>query len=273
MMNAVFPGDTAVSMGEIMIHYREAGSGPPVVLLHINQQSSALMTELMQALAPRMRAIAVDYPSHGSSYRMERQPTIEDYARCVLEVMDPLGIGRFTALGEATGAAVAVAIADAAPDRVARVVLVNCPLLEPERAAGIVEELEQLRPADASGFGAPRTVRYMLEQDPDHAPMRPTQDWMDRINQAQREAGRDRWQALRALAAYDLGSALERLSCPTLLLTGEHFYFRHRVPEIARRVRHLRSETLQGARFCATWEFADRIACSLLGEGQQGGVK
>ncbi len=243
-----------------MIHYREAGSGPPIVLLHINQQSSALMTELMEALAPRMRAIAVDYPSHGRSERLERQPAIEDYARCVLEVMDALDVESFTALGEATGAAVAVALADAAPARVERVVLVNCPLLEPAVAERIVEELEQLRPADASGFGAPRSIQYMLEKDPDHAPMRPTQDWMDRINRAQREAGRDRWQALRALARYDLASALERLACPALLLTGEHFYFRHRVPEIARRVRHLKSETLAGARFCATWECAGQIA-------------
>ena len=49
------------------IHYRESGSGPAIVLLHINQQSSELMLELMAALSPRMRAIAIDYPSHGGS--------------------------------------------------------------------------------------------------------------------------------------------------------------------------------------------------------------
>jgi pimeloyl-ACP methyl ester carboxylesterase len=49
------------------IHYRAAGAGRAVMLFHINQQSSALMLELMQALAPFRRAIAMDYPSHGHS--------------------------------------------------------------------------------------------------------------------------------------------------------------------------------------------------------------
>ena len=57
---------------------------------HINQQSSAVMVELLQALAPNFRAIAIDYPSHGHSDHIDWQPTIEDYARCVVEVMDAL---------------------------------------------------------------------------------------------------------------------------------------------------------------------------------------
>lgn len=246
------------------IHYREAGvegPRPAIVLLHINQQSSALMTELIEALAPHRRAIAIDYPGHGMSDHLALQPTIPDYARCVTEVLDALGVGSFTALGEATGAAVSVALATAAPQRVERAVLVNCPLLEKQVADGLLEAFNaKLRPADASGFGALRTIDYMLREDPDHAPLRPTQSWMDRINRAQAECGRDRWQALSALISYDLGAALGRVQCPVLLLTGEQFYFRHRVPEIEKRVRNLTSEVLAGARFCATWEMAVEIA-------------
>lgn len=150
------------------IHYREAGSGPAIVLLHINQQSSAVMTELLEALAPRRRAIAIDYPGHGMSDHLALQPTIPDYAHCVLEVLDALGVGAFTALGEATGAAVS--------------------------------------------------------------------------------------------------ATLGRVQCPVLLLTGEQFYFRHRVPEIEQRVRRLESEVLAGVRFCATWEKAAEIARRVLQE-------
>ena len=59
-----------------------------------------------------------------------------------------------------------------------------------------------MRPSDESA-PAPRSIKFLLENDPEHAPMQPTQSWMDRINTAQLEIGRDRWQAMGALAKFD----------------------------------------------------------------------
>ncbi|HEX9524960.1 MAG TPA: hypothetical protein VF949_18430, partial [Reyranella sp.] len=73
------------------IHWRACGSGPVVMVSHINQQSSALMAELLQALGAHFRAVAIDYPSHGHSDHIDWQPGIEDYARTVIETMDALG--------------------------------------------------------------------------------------------------------------------------------------------------------------------------------------
>ena len=70
------------------IHYRAAGDGPVVILLHMNQQSSAVYLELVTVLANGARAIAIDYPSHGMSDHVAVQPSIGDYAKCVIEVMD-----------------------------------------------------------------------------------------------------------------------------------------------------------------------------------------
>ncbi|HEX3136501.1 MAG TPA: alpha/beta hydrolase, partial [Casimicrobiaceae bacterium] len=89
------------SMG--YIHYRAAGRGAPLVLLHMNQQSSALYLELMAVLAPGVRAIAIDYPSHGMSDHVTIQPTIADYARWVLEVVDALELKTASFLGESGG--------------------------------------------------------------------------------------------------------------------------------------------------------------------------
>jgi pimeloyl-ACP methyl ester carboxylesterase len=245
------------------IHCRTAGSGQAIVLLHVNQQSSALCLELIAALAPRMRAIAADYPSHGGSDHVAAQPTIGDYARCVIEVADALGAKRFVALGEAVGALVAAELAASHPERIERIVLVNCPFFEPGKWTDelLGPSRERLRPADESGFPLTRTLRFLLEQDPLHAPMRPTQSWMDRVNRAQIEVGRDRWQALVALKAYDLGPALERIRCPALLVMGEHFYHRANADGIRRRLppEH-RYEVLPDTRFCATWERATEIA-------------
>lgn len=92
------------------VHCREAGKpdAPAVIILHINQQSSALQLELMEELAPRLHAVAMDYPSHGMSDHIDGAPSIADYAECAAAVMSALAVDRFTSVGEATGAAVAM---------------------------------------------------------------------------------------------------------------------------------------------------------------------
>jgi pimeloyl-ACP methyl ester carboxylesterase len=244
------------------IHYRAAGSGAPVMLFHVNQQSSALMRELMQGLAPSFRAIAMDYPSHGHSDPIEFQPSFDDYTDCAIAVMDALGIEKAAAMGEAVGAGVSVCLANRFPDRVGKVVLVNCPF-SPDRGrtATHVRELQSgLRPEDASGFPLTRTVEFMLDKDPGHAPMQPTQDWMDRINSTQMEVGRNRWQAVTALANFNMDDGLTRLAQPTMLLLGEHFYYAKFLDEMVARIKDLRHAILPNGRFCMSWERASEIA-------------
>ncbi len=243
------------------IHYRATGHGAPIMLLHINQQSSALYLELMQVLGGQLRSIAIDYPSHGMSDHLVTPPTIADYARCVIEVMDALALPAVSVLGEAVGAAVAVELAGAFPQRITKAILVNCPYYKDRATAGSRHAPLKggLRPADATGFPLPRTLEFLLENDPGHAPMRPTQSWMDRVNVAQLEAGRDRWQALDALHEYDIAANLSRVACPALLLIGEHFYYVQHRDEFAARMRDLRTEIVAGARFSMTWERAADI--------------
>jgi pimeloyl-ACP methyl ester carboxylesterase len=251
-----------VLTGSGYIHYRAAGAGDPVMLFHINQQSSALMLELMQALAPRFRVVAMDYPSHGHSDPVPGQPSFADYTRCAIDVMDHLGISRASVLGEAVGAGVSIDFATTRPERVNKVVLVNCPFSPARgRTAVHVKELQSgLRPEDASGFPLTRTIEFMLERDPGHAPLHPSQSWMDRINTAQMEVGRNRWQAVTALANFNMDAGLRGLTQPTLLLLGEHFYYARHIEDMLTRVRDVRHAILPGGRFCMTWERADEIA-------------
>ena len=243
------------------IHYRAAGSGPPVILLHMNQQSSALYLELMEVLAPALRAIAIDYPSHGMSDHVSIQPTITDYARWTLEVLDALGIPKASFLGESAGAAVCIELAAAFAERVDKIILVNCPYYHDTKTAtrnhGVLKG--GARPSDASGFPSTRTIEFMLEHDPTHAPLHPTQSWMDRINRAQLEAGRDRWQVLDALHQYDIPGNLPRAAKPALQLTGEHFIYVKFHPEFSARMPDLRQHVIAGGRCCVAWEKAEDI--------------
>jgi pimeloyl-ACP methyl ester carboxylesterase len=244
------------------IHYRTAGSGPAVMLFHINQQSSALMIELIEALAPRFRVVAMDYPSHGHSDSMAGQPDYNDYVGCAAHVLDSLGIEKASVMGEAVGAGVAVHFANTLHHRTERVVLLNCPF-SPERGRTHthVRELQSgLRPEDESGFPLTRTISFMETVDPGHAPMVPSQSWMDRINTARMEVGRNGWQAVTALANYDLDDGLRRLRQPTLILLGEHFHYAKFAHEMTQRAHDARAEILAGARFCISWERAAEIA-------------
>lgn len=251
------------------IHCRDTGgiNKPVIMLMHINQQSSALYIELMEALAPAVRAVAIDYPSHGMSDHITFQPSIADYAECVIAVMDGLGVTSAVAVGEATGAAVAIELGVSHAARIDAVGLLNCPFYRDRKQAHDVHAplKADLRPADASGFPLTRTLDFVREKDPSHAPLKPDQSWMDRINTAQIEAGRDRWQALDALNAYDVGANMERLERPTLLLMGEHFHYTSLIDEYRRRLRGLvLAEVVPNARFCMGWEKAREIAPKLL---------
>lgn len=246
------------------IHYRVTGraQGPTILLCHINQQSSALYAEIMQALAPHVRVVAYDYPNHGHSDPIDWQPSINTYARCGVEVLDTLGIERATPLGEAVGAAVSAEMACAFPDRVERVVLINCPYYADRATAerNHAPMKAELRPADSTGFPALRSIEFMLERDPTHAPFKPTQSWMDRLNTAQIEVGRNRWQALDALKAHELNARLSQIAQPTMLLIGEHFHYAKFRDDFARLMPRADIRILAGARFCVTWERADEVA-------------
>lgn len=244
------------------IHYRAAGTGRPIMLFHVNQQSSALMLELMAAMGEGFRVVAMDYPSHGHSDPVPGQPSFADYTRCAIAVMDHLGIVKASVMGEAVGAGVSVDIANTHPARIDKVVLINCPF-SPDRGrtATHVRELQSgLRPEDESGFPLTRTIAFMRDKDPGHAPMNPSQSWMDRINATQMEVGRNRWQAVTALANFNMEDGLQRLSQPTLLLLGEHFYYVKFVDQMLARIRDVRHEILPNGRFCMSWERADDIA-------------
>ena len=245
------------------IHYRRTGRMHPraVVVSHISQQSSALMVELIEALGEKVHAIAFDYPSCGMSDHVHEQPTIVDYGKCAIAVMDAAGAKHATALGEATGAFVSAELAAVYPERIDGAVLVNCPYY-PEKAVSESAHAplrEGLRPSDSSGFPMTRTLEFVLERDPTHAPVNANQSWMDRINLAQIEAGRDRWQALNALGTYDLPASLRKIACPVLIMMGEQFHYRKDLPALKSLAPRAEGEVIPGARFCVTWSHAAHV--------------
>src|SRR5690606_15853169 len=152
------------------VHYRAQGeSGPAIVLLHINQQSSLLYLELMELLAPSFRVLAMDYPFYGMSDHPDRDLEIGDYADCIAAMLDREGIASAFLLGEAVGSAIAACFAVTRPERTHGLVLLNCPLMPSKEFArshiGAIRAHQ--RPTDATGFPALQTIAQLLERSPE----------------------------------------------------------------------------------------------------------
>ncbi|HKG65489.1 MAG TPA: alpha/beta hydrolase [Solirubrobacteraceae bacterium] len=106
------------------IAHQELGSpdAPVLVLIHGLGASGRVLERVAPLLAARFRVIVPDLPGFGETGG--EPTTIEGMARAVLEVVDA---EEFVAAGHSMGGLVATALAELAPDRVTRLVLVNAP--------------------------------------------------------------------------------------------------------------------------------------------------
>ena len=108
--------------GDRQVHYRRAGGGPSLVLLHQSPQSSLEYVALMKDWARRFTVIAPDTPGYGASDPAEGDNlTMADFADCVAEFIRALGISKTGLYGFHTGAAMAVETAVRHPDLVTAV--------------------------------------------------------------------------------------------------------------------------------------------------------
>lgn len=106
------------------VHYRESG-GPetPLLLLHQNASSSAAYEKVMQRLEGWRRLLALDTPGFGESFTFEFEPTMNDYADSVVDVLDALDVPNACLFGHHAGSILAANVAHRYPDRIEAVVL------------------------------------------------------------------------------------------------------------------------------------------------------
>jgi len=104
--------------------YREAGQGPPLVLLHGWSLSSAVFDELTAGLARDFRVLAFDLRGHGCSSPGEGYG-LADFAADVRESLDLLSIPSAALLGWSLGGQVALRLAHEVPSLWTRLVLIS----------------------------------------------------------------------------------------------------------------------------------------------------
>jgi pimeloyl-ACP methyl ester carboxylesterase len=105
------------------LHYRQAGAGPDVVLLHHATGSMRTWRKLMPALATQFRATAYDRPGFGQSRWLETWPLdyLDQDVADLIAVLDALELERAALVGHSDGATIALLAAARHPRRVAAV--------------------------------------------------------------------------------------------------------------------------------------------------------
>jgi pimeloyl-ACP methyl ester carboxylesterase len=119
-MNIQITRHFATVGGERQVHYRRAGSGSPVILLHQSPTSSREYIPLIQEIAAKgFTVFSPDTPGNGMSdpFPGEEWKSMEEFADGVVNLMDELGIRQAAVYGFHTGGVCALALAMRHPDR------------------------------------------------------------------------------------------------------------------------------------------------------------
>jgi pimeloyl-ACP methyl ester carboxylesterase len=115
--------DKFVTVYGARIHYVEAGSGAPLILIHGLADNVAVWDSVMPALSARFRVIAFDQIGFGHSDKPLLNYRISTFVDFLDGFMTELKIERASLVGNSLGGWVAAAFALAHPDRVERLVL------------------------------------------------------------------------------------------------------------------------------------------------------
>lgn len=122
-------------------HYHEAGSGPPVLLLHGSGPGVSAWANwrlVLPELARDFRVIAPDQ----IGFAKTRPPEDAEYGRGpwtrhALRLMEQLGIDRYDVIGNSMGGAIAFSMAAAEPGRIGRIVAMGTMGIDMELPQGL----------------------------------------------------------------------------------------------------------------------------------------
>jgi pimeloyl-ACP methyl ester carboxylesterase len=108
------------------IFYTVKGEGKPLLLLHGYGAGIWVWEKQIEILSQSYRVYALDVIGHGFSDRPKIHYTSETYVHFLKDFMDEVGIERATLIGNSMGGGIAWAMAILFPERVDRLILINC---------------------------------------------------------------------------------------------------------------------------------------------------
>ena len=222
---------TRVVVDGVHLQYLEAGSGPPLLLLHGQEQSATSWRWVLPVLARTHRVLALSLPGHGDS-----DPAVAGYAPgrdlapLVADFLDTLGVGSAHVVGNSVGGAVALRLALANPARIRTLTLVDSaglgrdvhPLLALDTLPIIGELAIMISRVPGGDVGRTSMSTAMLFAQPSRVP----KEFFDEQHALGRRPGQLEASTAMARALFDarqrevLLDRLPTLTMPTLVVWG-----------------------------------------------------
>jgi pimeloyl-ACP methyl ester carboxylesterase len=198
------------------IHVAICGRGEPLLLLHQTPRSWDEFRDALPLLGQRYRAVAMDTVGFGDSDALPAgDDSIESWAACAFDLLDELGVARTALVGHHTGAAIAIEMAAARPERITALVLSAPPHVDAARRGAVAgkKTIDEVIPASDG--------RHLLELWQMRQPFYPPDDaeLLQRFVLDALKAGRLAGEGHRVVNRYVMEARLPLVRCPTLVIS------------------------------------------------------
>lgn len=210
--------DTALGAVRVQV----GGAGEPIVFWPSLLMTGDMWRRVADHLVERSQVVLVDPPGHGGSQPLSEGFTFDDCARCVVDILDGLGLERAHFVGNSWGGMIGATFAATYPDRIGRAVLMNCTA----GRAGISQKVRfamLLRLAHWQGEIGPMLIRPVLKAFLGPTTFRERPDVVAQVRSAVKSANiaSASWAVKSVVPARpDQHLLLARIATPVLVVAG-----------------------------------------------------
>lgn len=117
--------EKTITVNGINLHYRTAGEGPVLLLLHGFTLSSDQWRPFIEPFAKTHRVIAMDMPGHGKSDLLGEPFSFERWSELMLKTLDQMEIDKIYAAGHSAGAITLMHMATQKPDLIESLAIIS----------------------------------------------------------------------------------------------------------------------------------------------------
>ncbi len=206
-----------ISTPRARIHIAVAGEGRPVLLLHQTPRSWDEFRDVLPRIGRHYRAIAMDTVGFGDSDPLSfEENSIEAWSACAFDLLDALGLPQAAVVGHHTGAAIAIEMAAARPERIAAVALSSPPYVDAERRSRHADK-PVIDEAPRAADGSHLVTLWRMRQP--YYPAGDT-DLLDRFIVDALKAGPLAAEGHRVVNRYEMDRRLPLVRCPVRVVAA-----------------------------------------------------